>query len=948
MVTPVPVEVQFAQKLASNDPTLRNKAVKKIKKWFSARTEPFSEAEMMRLWKGLYYCYWMSDKPLVQEELAENMSSFISSFKSKESSIVFIKSFLSTFGREWFGIDRWRVDKFMMFTRRFLRSIFKFVAKYDWQDDLILEVTDLFEKDVVLCPQSKCNIGFKLHVTDVFLEELAKVANEHLATDKLELILKPFLLAVKTCDEDRYRKHVVERIFKHLLRQSDPGIKWQDEEFEDDEEDEENVENGEESSEDEEDGENKENDQDGNESGAEDKEDEPKLAEDPRAGGVHSVIPQLQVNYSKMSEAMFELGSEAGLKKSSRDALYELSKMFKDVANDVFPLGPNLEDEDEDIEKLKITKTAKKIIREADKFKHDNLLKKMEYKRSLKENNDILEDHNGDVEIEETNGELEDEDASDTEEAPKVDPKEVQRARKREQKKRKRERLQKEAEEAAAAAKKELEVKEINDKIAKDLIDYDLERKSLDIPEAKKRKEMTNNETNDENSKSVKKKKKKKKDSSELEISLPTENVEVSSKKNKEKKSQETVTINTEAKTNGDISSKEKKKKKDIQGTDSVITEAETNGDVSSKKKKKKRKREIEIEEESIINNQDESPSKKKKQDDTITMKIPTETTTEALETVKEKKKKKKLKKALYRIDSDIAFNAPSLSQSNLLKKEINESEVPSKETCDQEPLKESNQTVTKVTEMNGTSPEKKKKSKKMKKYNAEASLLVNNQETPIITTEPTALSFDQSATSSPKSGKSKKDEGISGASPKSKKLFEENNSWAEDLKPGETEIFIPNKKYKGDVKVKESKDTITGQIPGCPSPMVTPAKSFTATFLKKAMSKSEKKAEKKSKSETKSMTEPRKKKVNVVLTKNVAQDFAQHLKSVKNSPQTPHDPNKNPVKSALKKTPKGSGSSEKLSSLNPVNLNTQLNARSPAAKKLNGKNNRKRAMDFF
>ena len=96
----------------------------------------------------------------------------------------------------------------MMFTRRFLRSIFKFVAKHDWQDDLILEVTDLFEKDVVLCPQSKCNIGFKLHVTDVFLEELAKVANEHLATDKLELILKPFLLAVKTCDEDRTTNNI--------------------------------------------------------------------------------------------------------------------------------------------------------------------------------------------------------------------------------------------------------------------------------------------------------------------------------------------------------------------------------------------------------------------------------------------------------------------------------------------------------------------------------------------------------------------------------------------------------------------------------------------------------------------------------------------------------------------------------------------------------------------
>merc|ERR1712038_443971 len=46
----------------------------------------------------------------------------------------------------------------------------------------------------------------------------------------------------------------------------------------------------------------------------------------------------------------------------------------------------------------------------------------------------------------------------------------------------------------------------------------------------------------------------------------------------------------------------------------------------------------------------------------------PSQMTTEALETAKEKNKKKKLKKkAIYRIDSDIAFNAPSLSQTNLV-----------------------------------------------------------------------------------------------------------------------------------------------------------------------------------------------------------------------------------------------------------------------------------------
>jgi ribosomal RNA-processing protein 1 len=34
-----------------------------------------------------------------------------------------MKCFFLTMGREWFGIDRWRMDKFMMLTRRFLRQV---------------------------------------------------------------------------------------------------------------------------------------------------------------------------------------------------------------------------------------------------------------------------------------------------------------------------------------------------------------------------------------------------------------------------------------------------------------------------------------------------------------------------------------------------------------------------------------------------------------------------------------------------------------------------------------------------------------------------------------------------------------------------------------------------------------------------------------------------------
>jgi len=375
---------------------------------------------------------------------------------------------------------------------------------------------------------------------------------------------------------------------------------------------------------------------------------------------------------------------------------------------------------------------------------------------------------------------------------------------------------------------------------------------------------------------------------------------------------------------------KKKKKKKRIE--DNIETKEEEHSEVKDQDndntepavllKKKKGKSD---------NDETASPPKKLKVSEPIMIK-PSQMTTEALETAKEKNKKKKLKKkAIYRIDSDIAFNAPSLSQTNLVNHVSEPQDSKSTSIKSDEPVAKDIPAPAPTSEPKLQKSAEKKKLKKMKKYNAETSLIVNPEETPIIKTPPSVLAF---ADSTPTSSKTKSNGDLSGpgAAPKNAKIFDENNSWAEDLKPGETEIFIPNKKFKGP-------DTISGSVPGSPSPMVTPAKSFTATFLKKAMSKSDKKGEKKPKiPDHKAMSEPRKKKVNVVLTKNCAQDFSQHLKSVKNSPQTPHDPNKNPVKSVLKKTP----GAETAASLNPVNLNTQLNARSKAAKMLNGKSSRK------
>jgi len=446
-----PVEVQFAQKLAANEPWVRDRAVKKLKKWFGARQGEFEEVEMMKLWKGLYYCFWMSDKPLVQEELAENIASFIPFFQSNESSLVFIKSFLKTFGREWFGIDRWRMDKFMMFTRRFLRHIFKFVGTKEWEKGLVEKVVEIFRDELVLCPVADTSLGFQLHFTDVFLEELAKVGGEKLDPEVLGMFLEPYVEVVRVGDEARFRDHVVERIFNHLMRQSDPGIDWQmEEEGEGMEEEEEGME---EEAEDE-DGSDGENNENGVSNGGVngDAEEEMEAVEDPRAGRVDAVIPQMKVEYSKLSEKLFELGSGEGVRKANRDALYKISKMFKDVANDVFPLGPNLSDEEIDIPKISVKKSAADLLKRneeilkknlEEKIKNKKLMSKMSQKAKVEtpqngvgseesedthENDDVADDTSSDEEMEEA-----------VQKEKKLSSKDLRRKRKQEQKKRKRE-----------------------------------------------------------------------------------------------------------------------------------------------------------------------------------------------------------------------------------------------------------------------------------------------------------------------------------------------------------------------------------------------------------------------------------------------------------------------------------------------------------------------------
>ncbi len=66
----VSIEVLFAQRLASNQTKIRHQHVKKLAKFLGAkaaaaqagRGSGLTQDEMLKLWKGIFYCFWMADK----------------------------------------------------------------------------------------------------------------------------------------------------------------------------------------------------------------------------------------------------------------------------------------------------------------------------------------------------------------------------------------------------------------------------------------------------------------------------------------------------------------------------------------------------------------------------------------------------------------------------------------------------------------------------------------------------------------------------------------------------------------------------------------------------------------------------------------------------------------------------------------------------------------------
>lgn len=64
-------EKLFAIGLADNEKKVRERTIRRIRSYIQGKSltsleTKFNQNDMIKIWKGLHYCLWMCDKPLVQ------------------------------------------------------------------------------------------------------------------------------------------------------------------------------------------------------------------------------------------------------------------------------------------------------------------------------------------------------------------------------------------------------------------------------------------------------------------------------------------------------------------------------------------------------------------------------------------------------------------------------------------------------------------------------------------------------------------------------------------------------------------------------------------------------------------------------------------------------------------------------------------------------------------
>ncbi|MCJ1388655.1 hypothetical protein MMC18_001504 [Xylographa bjoerkii] len=182
-------QTPFVKQLASSDRPIREKALDSLRTYLTS-SRPFTDLELLKLWKGLFFCMWHSDRPIPQQRLALALSHLLLPLPTSLF-IPFLTAFWTTISREWTSIDALRMDKFMRLVRYYVNAAFTYLSNHSWDAKWLQAYLDLVEALPLSAGNLKVGDGLRYHLLDVWVDELAQVDGGREGRCPVEEIMRP-------------------------------------------------------------------------------------------------------------------------------------------------------------------------------------------------------------------------------------------------------------------------------------------------------------------------------------------------------------------------------------------------------------------------------------------------------------------------------------------------------------------------------------------------------------------------------------------------------------------------------------------------------------------------------------------------------------------------------------------------------------------------------------
>lgn len=203
------------KRLVDNEECVRAEAVLTVARMVTAKRQ-LEITDLQKLWRALWFAMWHSDTPLVQQKLAKDLAELFLQTQAKNE-IVFVEAFWFIMLREWETLDRYRINKFYMLVRFVLSAQLTRLKLSQWSGtDVAQFASQLVSEETG--PLSYANIrsphGLRLHLVDIFLEELEKVLDGDVIDQE---VLKVVLSPVLTQPELSEFKHVKQKVIEDVL-----------------------------------------------------------------------------------------------------------------------------------------------------------------------------------------------------------------------------------------------------------------------------------------------------------------------------------------------------------------------------------------------------------------------------------------------------------------------------------------------------------------------------------------------------------------------------------------------------------------------------------------------------------------------------------------------------------------------------------------------------------